>query len=116
MAAVGTIAAVALAAAAWEILTALLWIILVITAATVIALTTAAVIARRMNQPVHITPARPAPAITAGPPRRDLENRLRAAEINATAAIMAAQILAQHARPLPLSGFYSDTERVIRND
>jgi hypothetical protein len=120
-AAIGTLAAVAVMAyAAWEILAALIWVIAaVIAAAVVIGIPVLVVIARRMNRPVYrpqpqpVYRARPAVPIAAGPSLRELEDRLRAAEIEARAAVLAASILAQQARPLPLSVSYSDTERMI---
>ena len=121
-AAVGSIAAVVVAGiAAWEILTALLWVIVaVIAAAVVIGIPAAVIIARRMNRPVYrpqpVYRSRHAEPVTAGPSRRELEDRLRAAEIDARAAVLAVSVLAQHTRPLPLSVSYSDTERVIRLD
>jgi hypothetical protein len=122
LASIGSAVAIAVIAyAAWEILVALVWVIVaVIAAAVVIGIPALVVIARRMNRPVYrpqpVYRARSAEHVTAGPSFRELEDRLRAAEIEARAAVLAASILAQHTRPLPLSVSYSDTERAIRND
>jgi hypothetical protein len=107
--------------AAWQIITALIWVIVaVFAAAVIIGIPALVMIARRMNRPIYrpqpVYHSRPATPIAAGPARRELEDRLRAAEIDARAAVLAASILAQHARPLPLNGSYSDTEKVIRFD
>jgi len=121
-ASIASAAAIALAAyAAYEIVTALFWVIVaVIAAAVIIGIPALVVIARRTNRPVYrpqpVYPSRPAEPVTAGPSRHELEDRLRAAEIDARAAVLAVSILAQQGRPLPLNVSYSDTERVIRLD
>lgn len=126
----GALAAVAAAAVAYEVIAALLWaIVATVAAVLVIATVAAVVIARRMNAPVpqltryripaapyleHSLPAGPGiGAAPAGASYAELEARLRDAEINARAAVLAAGIIAQQTRPLPVSGPYTSTERVI---
>jgi hypothetical protein len=114
LAALGVIAAAALAAAAaWEIISALVVIVVIVAAAGAIAVAAAVVIARHQAPPASIGPVRVRAAITADPSRRELEDRLQRAEIDASAAMLAVSILAQQPRPLPLSVSYSDTERAI---
>jgi hypothetical protein len=115
LAVLGTIGAAAAAVvAAVEFIESVLWAIAAVMFTAVPVIIVAAVLtARRMNRPVY----RPQPAAAiptaAGPSRRELEDRLQRAEINASAAMLAVSILAQQPRPLPLSVSYSDTERAI---
>jgi hypothetical protein len=105
---------VAAAAATWEILTALLWVILTVGAAAAIAVSTAIVISRRTTAaPIHLSQPRPVATLTASPVHAELEARLRAAEINAQAAILAAHIIAQQTRPQPLSSYHANDREAI---
>jgi hypothetical protein len=111
------VGAIAAAAVTWEIIDTLMWVI-VVTAVTApaIAVTAAVVIARRMNRPVQLTQYRPAPALGYSPPLTEIEARLRAAEIDARAALLAARLLAHTDRPQSLSGQHSPPMEVSPDD